>query len=140
MENRNSRRSIPGINITPLVDVMMVLLCIVFVTAPLMTQGVEVELPQTRTVAALPTDSEHLVLSIDKNGRVFIEEYEVKMEELKDRLESLVAKQKKALYLKADAQVPYGSVVRVMGEIKAAGIDKLGMVAEEPETKGKKRK
>ncbi|WP_027367951.1 ExbD/TolR family protein [Desulfocurvibacter africanus] len=140
MDNRNSRRSIPGINITPLVDVMMVLLCIVFVTAPLMTQGVEVELPQTRTVAALPTDSEHLVLSIDKTGRVFIEEYEVKMEELKDRLESLVAKQKKALYLKADAQVPYGSVVRVMGEIKAAGIDKLGMVAEEPETKGKKRK
>ncbi|EMG37971.1 Cell division and transport-associated protein TolR [Desulfocurvibacter africanus PCS] len=140
MENRNSRRSIPGINITPLVDVMMVLLCIVFVTAPLMTQGVEVELPQTRTVAALPTDSEHLVLSIDKTGRVFIEEYEVKMEELKERLESLVAKQKKALYLKADAQVPYGSVVRVMGEIKAAGIDKLGMVAEEPETKGKKRK
>jgi biopolymer transport protein TolR len=140
MDNRNSRRSIPGINITPLVDVMMVLLCIVFVTAPLMTQGVEVELPQTRTVAALPTDSEHLVLSIDKTGRVFVEEYEVKMEELKERLESLVAKQKKALYLKADAQVPYGSVVRVMGEIKAAGIDKLGMVAEEPETKAKKRK
>lgn len=140
MDNRNSRRSIPGINITPLVDVMMVLLCIVFVTAPLMTQGVEVELPQTRTVAALPTDSEHLVLSIDKTGRVFIEEYEVKMEELKDRLESLVAKQKKALYLKADAQVPYGTVVRVMGEIKAAGIDKLGMVAEEPAAKPRKRK
>lgn len=139
MESRN-KRSIPGINIIPLVDVMMVLLCIVFVTAPLMTQGVEVELPQTRTVSALPTDKDHLVLSIDKDGRVFIEEYEVKVEELKGRLTDLVAKQKKALYLKADSRVPYGSVVRVMGEIKAAGIDKLGMVAEESDPKPRKRK
>lgn len=139
MESRN-KRSIPGINITPLVDVMMVLLCIVFVTAPLMTQGVEVELPQTRSVSALPTDKDHLVLSIDKDGRIFIEEYEVKVEELQGRLVDLVAKQKKTLYLKADSNVPYGSVVRVMGEIKAAGIDKLGMVAEESEVKTGKRK
>jgi len=139
MESRNNRR-IPGINVTPLVDVMMVLLCIVFVTAPLMSQGVEVELPRTRTVSALPTDSEHLVLSIDKQGRIFLEEYEVKTEELKQRLEDLVAKQKKALYLKADSAVPYGSVMQVMGEIKAAGIDKLGMVAEETEPAGKRKK
>jgi biopolymer transport protein TolR len=120
------------INVTPFVDVMLVLLIIFMVTAPLMTQGVEVDLPTTRTVKNLPQDSEHLVLTVKKNGALFLDEYQVGEDELEDHLKRLVAGQKKQLFLRADKEVAYGTVVRVMGEIKAAGIDKLGIVAEQP--------
>ncbi|EGB13824.1 protein TolR [Pseudodesulfovibrio mercurii] len=120
------------INVTPFVDVMLVLLIIFMVTAPLMTQGVEVDLPTTRTVRNLPQDSEHLVLTVKKDGKIFLDEYQVSMDELEDHLKRLVSGQKKQLFLRADKEVPYGTVVQVMGEIKAAGIDKLGIVAEEP--------
>jgi biopolymer transport protein TolR len=120
------------INVTPFVDVMLVLLIIFMVTAPLMTQGVEVDLPTTRTVKNLPQDSEHLVLSVKKDGTLFLDEYQVGMDELEDHLKRLVSKQKKQLFLRADKEVPYGTVVQVMGEIKAAGIDRLGIVAEQP--------
>jgi len=118
------------INVTPFVDVMLVLLIIFMVTAPLMTQGVEVDLPTTKTVKNLPQDSEHLVLSIKKDGKLFLDEYQVSQEELGEHLKRLVAKQKKQLFLRADKEVAYGIVVAVMGEIKAAGIDRLGIVAE----------
>ena len=121
---------IAEINVTPFVDVMLVLLIIFMVTAPLMTQGVDVDLPQTRAVKNLPQHSENLVLSIKKNGDIYLDEYKVALEELKPHLEKLVAKQKKELYLQADKEVAYGIVVQVMGEIKAAGMDKLAVVAE----------
>ncbi|WP_316900298.1 protein TolR [Pseudodesulfovibrio indicus] len=120
------------INVTPFVDVMLVLLIIFMVTAPLMTQGVEVDLPTTRTVKNLPQDSEHLVLTVKKDGALFLDEYQVGEDELEDHLKRLVAGQKKQLFLRADKEVAYGTVVRVMGEIKAAGIDRLGIVAEQP--------
>lgn len=126
------------INVTPFVDVMLVLLIIFMVTAPLMTQGVEVDLPTTKTVKNLPQDSEHLVLSIKKDGTVFLDEYKVGMEELEDHLKRLVAKQKKQLFLRADKEVAYGTVVQIMGEIKSAGIDRLGIVAEENKKDKKK--
>ena len=118
------------INVTPFVDVMLVLLIIFMVTAPLMTQGVEVNLPTTRTVKNLPQDSEHLILSVKKDGTIFLDEYQVGLEELQEHLKRLVAKQKKQLFLRADKEVAYGTVVRVMGEVKGAGIDHLGIVAE----------
>jgi len=119
------------INVTPFVDVMLVLLIIFMVTAPLMTQGVEVDLPATKTVKNLPQDSDHLVLSIKKDGSLFLDEYKVGPDELEDHLKRLVASQKKQLFLRADKEVAYGLVVQVMGEIKSAGIDRLGIVAEE---------
>ena len=119
------------INVTPFVDVMLVLLVIFMVTAPLMTQGVEVDLPTTRTVRNLPQDADHLVLSIRKDGAIFLDEYQVSDAELGDHLQRLVASQKKQLFLRADREVPYGRVVEIMGEIKGAGIDRLGIVAEE---------
>ncbi len=127
------------INVTPFVDVMLVLLIIFMVTAPLMTQGVEVDLPTTRTVKNLPQDSENLVLSIKADGSLFLDEYKVGLEELEEHLKRLVASQKKQLFLRADKAVPYGTVVQVMGEIKAAGIDRLGIVAEQTEDR-KQRK
>jgi biopolymer transport protein TolR len=93
---------------------------------------VEVDLPTTRTVRNLPQDSEHLVLTVRKDGRIFLDEYQVSLDELEDHLKRLVASQRKQLFLRADREVPYGTVVEVMGEIKSAGIDKLGIVAEEP--------
>ena len=72
----------------------------------------------------------HLVLSIKKDGKLFLDEYQVGMDELEDHLKRLVAKQRKQLFLRADKEVTYGIVVRVMGEIKSAGIDRLGIVAE----------
>ena len=126
------------INVTPFVDVMLVLLIIFMVTAPLMTQGVEVDLPTTRTVKNLPQDSEHLVLSVKKDGTLFLDEYQVGLDELEEHLKRLVSKQKKQLFLRADKEVPYGTVVQVMGEIKAAGIDRLGIVAEQPIDRKKK--
>jgi biopolymer transport protein TolR len=123
------------------VDVMLVLLIIFMVTAPLMTQGVEVDLPATRTVKNLPRDAEHLVLSIRKDGSIFLDEYKVNESELQDHLARLVAAQKKQLFLRADEAVAYGTVVRVMGEIKAAGIDRLGIVAQElRDETGRKKK
>ena len=118
------------INVTPFVDVMLVLLIIFMVTAPLMTQGVEVDLPVTKTVRNLPQDSDHLVLTVKKDGTLFLDEYAVEADKLEEHLKRLVAGQKKQLFLRADAEVAYGLVVKVMGEIKAAGIDRLGIVAE----------
>lgn len=126
------------INVTPFVDVMLVLLIIFMVTAPLMTQGVEVDLPTTRTVKNLPQDSEHLILSVKKDGVLFLDEYQVEIGELEDHLKRLVAGQKKQLFLRADKEVAYGTVVQVMGEVKSAGIDRLGIVAER--TKSEKKK
>lgn len=119
------------INVTPFVDVMLVLLIIFMVTAPLMTQGVEVDLPTTKTVKNLPQDSEHLVLSIKQDGTLFLDEYQIGLDELESHLKRLVSKQKKQLFLRADKEVAYGTVVQVMGEIKSAGIDRLGIVAEQ---------
>jgi biopolymer transport protein TolR len=118
------------INVTPFVDVMLVLLIIFMVTAPLMTQGVEVDLPVTKTVKNLPQDSEHLVLTVKKDGTLFLDEYAVEPDKLTDHLKQLVSKQKKQLFLRADKEAAYGQVVRVMGDVKAAGIDRLGIVAE----------
>lgn len=117
------------INVTPFVDVMLVLLIIFMVTAPMMDQGLDVDLPQTRQVDALPTDSEHLVLTINRDGAMFLDKYEVRLDELETRLGLLVRDKGRALFLRADQNVPYGVVVDVMGRVKAAGIDRLGVIA-----------
>jgi biopolymer transport protein TolR len=121
---------IAEINVTPFVDVMLVLLIIFMVTAPMMTQGLEVDLPKTQTVMTLPKDSENLVLTIKKDGSLHLDEYPVQMGELAGHVKRLVTDQKKMLFLRADKDVAYGRVVEVMGALKGAGVDKLGMVAE----------
>ena len=117
------------INVTPFVDVMLVLLIIFMVTAPMMTEGLDVDLPQTRQVEVLPTDADHLVLTVRKDGTVFLDEYKVELPELEGYLQRLVKEKNKGLFLQADREVPYGVVVDVMGRIKAVGIEKLGVVA-----------
>lgn len=122
------------INVTPFVDVMLVLLIIFMVATPMMTQGLEVDLPQTRQVETLPTESENMVLTIRRDGRIYLDEYAVNsVPELAPFLKNLVKDKNKSLFLQADREVPYGLVVAVMGEIKAAGIDNLGVMAEQTE-------
>lgn len=117
------------INVTPFVDVMLVLLIIFMVTAPMMDQGLDVDLPQTKQVDTLPTDSDHLVLTVNRDGTLFLDTYEVRPDELETRLSLLVRDKGRALFLRADQNVPYGVVVDVMGRVKAAGIDRLGVIA-----------
>lgn len=116
------------INVTPLVDVMLVLLIIFMVTAPMMMQGVDVTLPET-TSKPLAAEKEHLILTIDPSSQVYINEVQVPIEVLAVTLSKILqGKPDKEAYLRADKSLPYGIVVRVMAAIKAAGINKLGMV------------
>jgi biopolymer transport protein TolR len=118
------------INVTPLVDVMLVLLVIFMVTAPMMQQGVQVNLPKADT-KSLKSPEEAVVVSIDKGGKTFIDKAEINPSELKTKLSSMfVNRAKKEVFLKADRDVPYGEVVKTMAEIKAAGVERLGMVTE----------
>jgi biopolymer transport protein TolR len=130
----NTDTFLAEINVTPFVDVMLVLLIIFMVTAPMLTQGVDVDLPQTKAVETLPDDTEHLVLSIKPDETIWLDEYQVEMVDLQDHLARLVTSQNKQLYLRADKTVPYGIVVQVMGEVRAAGIQNLGIVALPAET------
>jgi len=126
----NNRAVMAEINVTPLVDVMLVLLVIFMVTAPMMQQGVQVNLPKADTKAMAPAE-ESVVVSVDKNGKVFIDREEVPAGDLRKRLSTMFASRaKKEVFLKADAGVPYGEVVRTMADIKGAGIERLGMVTE----------
>ena len=118
------------INVVPYVDVMLVLLIIFMITAPMMTEGIEVDLPQTRAVEALPTDTDHVVLTIRRDNVIFLNEIETGIETLATQLVTVVKNPGRILFLQADREVPYGIVVDVMGRIRAAGIENLGIVAE----------
>ncbi|MEK6606639.1 MAG: protein TolR [Myxococcota bacterium] len=123
------------INVTPLVDVMLVLLIIFMVTAPILQQGVDVDLPEAKA-QAIPADDQKLVLTIDAKKRIFLGKTELRWEELEDKLRHNAKLQAdKELYLHADKNLPYGLVVQVMALAKAAGIDKLGMVTDPLEAK-----
>ncbi|MDD9304214.1 MAG: protein TolR [Desulfobacter sp.] len=116
------------INVTPFVDVMLVLLIIFMVTAPMMVQGVDVDLPAA-TSEALPSNEENLIVSIDNDLKVYINDLEVSVAFLSEKLDAVLENlDKKNVYLKADKKVPYGVVVNVMSQIKKAGIESLGMI------------
>ena len=134
------KRFVSEINVTPFVDVMMVLLIIFMVTAPMMDSGLDVDLPQAKQVENLSTDADHLVLTVREDGELFLDTYQVQLEELESRLSMLVKDKGRALFLQADKAVPYGIVVDVMGRIKAAGIEKLGVIAMPAVDSGKNAK
>ena len=131
--NPQNNGFISQINVTPFVDVMLVLLIIFMITAPLLTQGVEVDLPETETVRTLPEDSDTLVLTVDKDKKIFLDEYELELATMSRHLKRIVTDKNQILYLQADKEVPYGFVVKVMSGIKQAGLQRLGIVAEPEE-------
>jgi biopolymer transport protein TolR len=121
-------------NVVPFVDVMLVLLVIFMVAAPFMTEGLEVDLPQARTVQTLPKDEDTLVVTVRKDGVILLDQYEVGVEELGAHLSRLMQTREQIVYLRADKEVTYGLVVQVIAEVKGAGVHRLGVVAEaEPE-------
>lgn len=127
---KGRRGLVADINVTPLVDVMLVLLIIFMVTAPMMTQGLEVNLPKT-TNKSLNQEDKPLVITIDKDGQVFIKKLNLSLSLLHQQLSKMPEdKKKETVYLRADEAVPYGMVIKTMAEIKRAGFDKLGMVTQ----------
>ena len=131
---RGRRAPIADINVTPLVDVMLVLLIIFMVTAPLMTAGVPVNLPDSRA-KALEQDRQPVQLSIEGNGIIHLGEEEVGEAALPDRLQRLAATgaggQPPQVYLRADRSLDYGRVARVLGELARAGLTKVALVSVE---------
>ena len=125
-----SDRLMSDINVTPFVDVMLVLLVIFMVTAPMMMQGVDVALPET-TSQPLIAQKEHLIISITNENQIFINDYQVALDFLQEKLVKIFeGREDREVFLRADKDIPYGVVVRVMAEIKGAGVEKLGMVTE----------
>lgn len=130
MSMNNGKRFMSDINVTPFVDVMLVLLIIFMVTAPMMIEGVAVNLPQT-TAKSVKTSEDPLILTVTKEGGIFLERTEIKPEDLENKLKSIMKyREDNEILLKADKDVLYGFVVQVMAGIKRAGVDKLGMVTE----------
>ncbi|CAB5088836.1 Tol biopolymer transport system, TolR protein [Olavius algarvensis associated proteobacterium Delta 3] len=124
----DSSRLMSDINVTPFVDVMLVLLIIFMVTAPMMVQGVGVDLPEA-TSEPLSSKSDPLVVTIDATGQVFINDFSVDPDNLNEKLAKILERRSdREVFLRADQGIPYGAVVRIMAEIKGAGVEKLGMV------------
>jgi len=127
---RYSRTTLSEINVTPLVDVMLVLLIIFMVTAPLIQPGVKVDLPQTRALP-MEADESKLILSINKEEHIFLGETQVAYEELETKLRTNSrVQEEKELFLHADRTLPYAVVLDVMAIAQRAGVDKLGMVTD----------
>ncbi len=116
------------INVTPFVDVMLVLLIIFMVSAPMMVEGVDVNLPRA-AAAPLKTDEENLVISIQNNSQVYLNDQVIDIALLTEKLQKILENvEKRDIYLKADKDISYGTVVEVMSKVKSAGVTSLGMI------------
>ena len=119
---------VADINVTPFVDVMLVLLIIFMVTAPMMTEGLDVALPKVETSEVLPTDDDHIILTIKSNGMLYLDEYETGMADLPEVLATRVKNAGRQLFVRADKDVPYGTVMHVMDRVRGAGVSDVGLV------------
>jgi len=136
---RNSRRRrnadnkpVSEINVTPLVDVILVLLIIFMVTAPMLQMGIDVNLPRVKA-KTVDVGEEKLILTINSKQDIFINRYKTSIDDLKIKLENIFTNRiDRELFMRADEKVPYGFVVKVMSEVRKAGVDKLGMITEPP--------
>ena len=134
---RGGRRALSEINVTPLVDVMLVLLIIFMVTAPLMTAGVPVNLPDSRA-KALDQDQKPVDIAVDRDGTIHIGDDAVTMEELPDRLSVIASERRQGdkppqIFLRADKALDYGRVMEVMGELNRAGLNRVALVSNAKE-------
>ncbi len=129
---RNNRKPVSDINVTPLVDVILVLLIIFMVTAPMLQMGIDVNLPRVMA-KSVDVGEEKLILTINADREIYINRYKATIDDLKTKLESIFAARiDREIYMRADETVPYGFVVEVMSEVRKAGVDKLGMITKPP--------
>jgi biopolymer transport protein TolR len=121
------------INVTPMVDVMLVLLIIFMVAAPLMQVGIPLELPQSKGAQLQAPKTEPIIVSVSKEGKVFLAESELRVEDIEVKLKAIAGNNptEQTIYVRGDKGVPYGAVMKVMGRIQAAGFKKLSFVNEE---------
>jgi len=124
------RGAISEINVTPLVDVMLVLLIIFMITAPLIQQGIEVQLPKTQS-EGLTSDEERLVVTVKRDGKIFVQRAEVKLAELEQKMRIIFeTRGNKEVFLRADTKVAYGNVAKTLSALRRAGATRVGMVTE----------
>jgi len=136
---RRSYSQLSEINVTPFVDVMLVLLIVFMVSAPLMTVGVPVDLPKT-SAPSLPADNKPLFISIDTQNRIYVQETPVELDNLVALLRAITENNPEARVLvRGDAKIAYGTMLQVMGTISAGGFTKVGLVAELPQPKAAAR-
>ena len=129
-QQANNKKFMSDINVTPFVDVMLVLLIIFMVTAPMMMQGVEVNLPKTAT-RQIKTREDPLILTVNKKREIYLENHIIRLDDLQRKVQKIFEnRREKEVLLRADKEVPYGFVIKVIARVKRAGIDKLGMVTE----------
>ena len=132
-KRRHRRRPVMAeINVTPMVDVMLVLLIIFMVSAPLLTVGVPIDLPQTQA-KSLDQDKEPLAISVNVKGQVFLQETEIGVDELVPKLRAVTEARgglDERVYVRGDRQVDYGTVMKVMGRLSAAGFRRVALVTE----------
>ena len=139
MRPRTRKRPMSEINVVPYIDVMLVLLVIFMITAPLLSQGVKVDLPRVPSQPLPPTDKEPVIVSVDHAGRFFInygdnQDKPVDAQTLVNRVSALRKYQPKIpFFVKGDSQVPYGRVVQAMALLQAAGVNGVGLVTKPPE-------
>ena len=128
--NRSSKEPMSEINVTPFVDVMLVLLVIFMVTAPLLTVGVQVDLPES-SADSLSEDQEPLTLSINSKGEVFIQEYQVEFEKIVPKILAISNNRTDTrIYVRGDRSINYGRVLEIMGMLSGAGFSKLALISE----------
>ncbi|MEE8573893.1 MAG: protein TolR [Thermodesulfobacteriota bacterium] len=134
-----NRRMVSHINVTPLVDVMLVLLIIFMVTAPMMKEGIDIDLPEVEA-KGLSVGDEPVVVSVDAKGKLYINDTLVEFNSLRPKLAAISKRRKDAMVLlKADSKVPYGTVAQAMAEIRGAGIQKVGMMTSPAPSKRNRR-
>ena len=124
------RRVLSEINVTPMVDVMLVLLVIFMVTAPMLQRGTDVQLPQAQHSEV--KEQERLTLTLARDGRIYLNGEEVPRAALRDRLIAATRGRERTVQFRGDARVPYGLVIEVMDTLRAAGIESVGMITERP--------
>ncbi|MFD2204104.1 protein TolR [Kiloniella antarctica] len=131
--NRSNRKPMSDINVTPFVDVMLVLLIVFMVTAPLLTVGVPVDLPKTQA-KTLNASEEPLVITVNAKGELFIQEAKIEEDQLVPRLNAITEnKPDTRVYVRGDKTIDYGRVMQVMGLVNRAGYDRVALIAELPQ-------